>query len=100
MKKRALELIAVLVVVAAAVGFTRSARSTAEVSPPAPSTPSLSASPIGVAAPVQTQQATLLWKSLYDEAHAVLGQGDNDRAEDTLVSALKLAPMATPDALH
>jgi hypothetical protein len=79
MKKRPLELFAVLVVVAAVVGFTRSAQSTAEVPlaesealppryPVASSTtrplgtPSLSASPIGVAAPGQTERATVLWE--------------------------------------
>jgi tetratricopeptide (TPR) repeat protein len=107
MKKRALELAAVVVVVAAVVSYSRGPQKGAAPAPVPLATgaavaegPSPASRETRAVAAGQTHEATALWKSLHDEAQAFLGQGNNDSAEARLVAALRLAPMAGPEALH
>ena len=106
MKKRPLELFAVVAVIAGVVSYTQQP----EKSVPAPPKPAVAASPLvsgttpaggpqEVPTLVQTS-ANHHWKSLFDEAQMALNQGDNARAEAQLVAALKLAPRAGESALH
>lgn len=115
MRYRKTELAVVLAVVAAVVAYSQTGlwQGTSGSPSPAPLAATATAStnvehrrsappPVGIDTPepIQTGEATLLWRSLHDEAEAALGQGDNERAEARLIGALKVAPMAGPIALR
>jgi hypothetical protein len=98
MRRRKLELLVVMAIVAFAVSQVRSPRGA--VTPSADFTPGLTASPAGAPEAGQAGPANAQWRALYDEAQAFLAQGDNPKAEARLVAALRLAPLAGPEALH
>lgn len=108
MRIRAFEVAAAVAVVAAIVAYEGSghrARQPVALSTPAAmdtGIPQNQATPAAVKAEAShlASEQYPLWKALYDEAQAMLGQGDNKRAEARLVEALKLAPLVGPEATH
>lgn len=109
MNKRALEVAAVVAVVAGVAAYGGMPDHRADVAPASTVTPISEATtlPQGFASPVVAQTTeraessqSILWKSLYQDAQAFLGQGDNEKARARLVEALKLAPMAGLEAEH
>jgi tetratricopeptide (TPR) repeat protein len=108
--KRPIEIVALLAIVAVVVGLSREkteypvVTTSPAIAAAATRTRAAATSPpsadVAIPGPGQTTQATGHWKALYDEAQAMLAQGDNDKAETRLIAALKLAPMAGRDALH